>query len=228
MRQLKFVPVYRAAGSNLRMVRPSLMSVVKLSIICARSAPQNFGPSYFQLSGRHFSFKLLLCSLSLAVLNVSLYACARTYVPFRILLQQFILATRPHKSQSNAQFMSQLRLKMVRPWHGRTSRTGSGAYGVEYISSTHHRVSTFILLKHLLFTQVPAGLLYSVYYSKVSSFMSLGIGELCSTFALLCYPSNACKTLPLCSVLCYLAGLGCMYTCHVQCVCLIMILLLQT
>ena len=36
----------RATGSNLRMVRPSLMMVVKLPIIRAQSAPQNFGPSY--------------------------------------------------------------------------------------------------------------------------------------------------------------------------------------
>ena len=35
---------YRAAGSNLRMVRPNLMSVVKLPIICGRSARRNFGP----------------------------------------------------------------------------------------------------------------------------------------------------------------------------------------
>ena len=37
----------RAAGSNLRMVRLSLMSVVKLLIICVRSARQKFGPWYF-------------------------------------------------------------------------------------------------------------------------------------------------------------------------------------
>ena len=37
----------RAAGSNLRMVRPSLSSVVKLLIICAQSARQKFGPYYF-------------------------------------------------------------------------------------------------------------------------------------------------------------------------------------
>jgi len=30
----------------------------------------------------------------------------------------------------------------------------------------------------------------------------IGIGELCSTFALLCYASNAGKTPLLCSVLC--------------------------
>ena len=32
----------------------------------------------------------------------------------------------------------------------------------------------------------------------------VGVGELCSTFALLCYASNAGKTLLLCSVLCYM------------------------
>ena len=41
-------PLNRAAGSNLRMVRPSLMSMMKLVIIRAQSAWQNFGPSYFQ------------------------------------------------------------------------------------------------------------------------------------------------------------------------------------
>ena len=42
---------YRAAGSNLQMVRPSLMSMVKLLIICAQSTRQNIGPSYFEQSG---------------------------------------------------------------------------------------------------------------------------------------------------------------------------------
>ena len=37
----------RAAGSNLRMVRPSLMSVVKVLIIRARSARQKLGSYYF-------------------------------------------------------------------------------------------------------------------------------------------------------------------------------------
>ena len=37
----------RAAGSNLRMVRPRLMLAVKLLIIRARSTRQKFGPWYF-------------------------------------------------------------------------------------------------------------------------------------------------------------------------------------
>ena len=108
----------RAARSNLRMVRPSLMSVVKLPIICAQSALQNFGPSYFSCQ-EDTSASLwelpLLCSLSLAILKP--YACARTYVPFRILLQQFSLGTRPHKlTKVECIIMSQLRLKKVWPW----------------------------------------------------------------------------------------------------------------
>ena len=57
------------------------MLVVKLPIICARSALQNFGPSYFSCQ-EDTSASLwelpLLCSLSLAILKP--YACARTYV----------------------------------------------------------------------------------------------------------------------------------------------------
>ena len=48
----------RAAGSNLRIVRPS---VVKLPIIHARSAQQNFGLAIFssqEVLSLHFSFKL--------------------------------------------------------------------------------------------------------------------------------------------------------------------------
>ena len=40
------------------------------------------------------------------------YACTLTYVPCKILLQQFSLGTRPHKSRMH---MSKLWLRMVRP-----------------------------------------------------------------------------------------------------------------
>ena len=66
----------RAAGSNLRMVRPSLMSVVKLLIISARSARQKFGPWYFQQRGGALIALQLQTGIlrpgSLVILNVSL------------------------------------------------------------------------------------------------------------------------------------------------------------
>ena len=84
--------VLRAAGSNLQMVRPSLMLVVKLSIICARSALQNF---VFLASASNWELPLLCC-LSLAVLNVSLMrAHVRTYLP------NFTTVQRPHKSRTH-------------------------------------------------------------------------------------------------------------------------------
>ena len=60
----------RAAGSNLRMVRPSLMSVVKLPIICARNTRQNLDLFLAVRRRAHFTsasnWELpLLCSLSL-------------------------------------------------------------------------------------------------------------------------------------------------------------------
>ena len=60
----------RAAGSNLRMVRPSLMSVVKLPIICARNAWQNLNLFLAVRRRSHFTsasnWELpLLCSRSL-------------------------------------------------------------------------------------------------------------------------------------------------------------------
>ena len=63
----------------------------------------------------------LLCCLSLAVLNVSLMrAHVRTYLP------NFTTVQRPHKSRTH-----NLCLNFGWKWsgHGRTSRTGSGAYG---------------------------------------------------------------------------------------------------
>ena len=54
-------PLYGAAGSNLRMVKPSLMSVVKLLIICAQSAWQNLDLGIFsseEALSLHLSFKL--------------------------------------------------------------------------------------------------------------------------------------------------------------------------
>ena len=65
-------PQCRAVWSNLWTVRPSLMSVMKLPIICARSALHEFGPLILAVSRRsHFTsasnWELpLLCSLSLA------------------------------------------------------------------------------------------------------------------------------------------------------------------
>ena len=47
-----------------------------------------FGPSYFQQSG----------GALIALTDRKCYACAVTYVPCRILLQQFSLGMRPHKS----------------------------------------------------------------------------------------------------------------------------------
>ena len=50
----------RAGGSNLWMVRPSLMSVVKLLIICMQSTWQKFGTIFSsqEVLSFHFSFKL--------------------------------------------------------------------------------------------------------------------------------------------------------------------------
>ena len=93
----------RAAGSNLRMVRSSLMLVVKLSIIHTRIAPQNFGPSYFSCQ-EGTSASNLLSSLSLAVLNViTPYGCALTYVPCRIYYSSSVWdpGTTPHKGQTH-------------------------------------------------------------------------------------------------------------------------------
>ena len=69
--------VIRAAGSNLRMFRPSLMSVVKLLINRAQSARQKIGPWFFsseEALSLHFSFKLheILRPGSLLIMNVSL------------------------------------------------------------------------------------------------------------------------------------------------------------
>ena len=134
----------RAAGSNLRIVRPS---VVKLPIIHARSAQQNFGLAIFssqEVLSLHFSFKLevtinlLYSSGSLAVRNDrehKSYACELMYVPSQILQQQIQLGTRPHKIQT--QTMSKLWLRMVQPWPDRfrclcTSVTLWIAYLVSY------------------------------------------------------------------------------------------------
>ena len=82
-------------------------AVVKLPIFRARSAPQNFGPRLAIFSCQEgtsaSNWELpLLRSFSLAVLNVSLMrAHLRSYVPCRILLQQFSPGTRPHKSQTH-------------------------------------------------------------------------------------------------------------------------------
>ena len=84
----------RAAGSNLRMVRPSLlMSVVKLLIIRAQSARQKFGPWYF-LAVRRRSHCTSASNWDSKAWKFShterkSYACALRYVPCRILLQQF-------------------------------------------------------------------------------------------------------------------------------------------
>ena len=76
----------RATRSNLRMVRPSLMSVVKLSIICARSMRHKFGPIFNSQEGSHFTsasnWELpLLCSLSLACTE---RMCAHLYMLIRL------------------------------------------------------------------------------------------------------------------------------------------------
>ena len=83
----------RAAGSNLRMVRPSLMSVVKLLVIRARSARQKFGPWYF-LAVRRRSHWTSASNWDSKAWKFShterkSYACALRYVPCRILLQEF-------------------------------------------------------------------------------------------------------------------------------------------
>ena len=54
-----------------------------------------------------------------------LHAQLRSYVPCRILLEQFSLGTRPHKSRTHNYVSTS-----AGEWsgHGRTSRTGSGAY----------------------------------------------------------------------------------------------------
>ena len=50
--------LYRAVGSNLQMVRPSLILVVKVLIIRAQSARQNFGPSYLVVRGALIALQL--------------------------------------------------------------------------------------------------------------------------------------------------------------------------
>ena len=83
----------RAAGSNLRMVRPSLMSEVELLIIRAHSARPKIWTSVF-LAVRKFSHCTSASNWDSKAWKFShterkSYACALRYVPCRILLQQF-------------------------------------------------------------------------------------------------------------------------------------------
>ena len=107
-----------AAGSNLRMVSPNLISVVKVLIIRARSVQQILDLAFFQQSGGALNALQLqtgsTIQFSRQVLKFShterkSYACALTYVPCRILLQQFSLGTRPQKVK--CMIMSQLQLR---------------------------------------------------------------------------------------------------------------------
>ena len=74
-----------------------MMSVAKLAIILARKA--HFGPRYFQQSGG------ALIALQLQTGSYHYFALlvehVLTYVPCWILLQQFSLWTRPHKSRTH-------------------------------------------------------------------------------------------------------------------------------
>ena len=86
------------------MVRPPVVKVPIIPVHSGKILDLAIFSSQEALS-LHFSFKLgvtinLLSSIgSLLILNVlKAYVCAITYLPRRILLQQFSLGTRPHKS----------------------------------------------------------------------------------------------------------------------------------
>ena len=91
----------RTAGSNLRMVRPSLMSVVKLFNKSRAKRAAKFGPWFFsseEVLSLHFSFKLhgILRPGSLVIMNVSF---TRAYLgTYRA--EFYYSNSRPHKCQT--------------------------------------------------------------------------------------------------------------------------------
>ena len=92
--------ISRAAGSNLRMVRPSLVSVVTLLIIRARSAWQNLNHIIFS-SEEALSIALqlqigIIRPESLVILNVSLMRAHLGTYPAEF----YYSNSRPHKCRT--------------------------------------------------------------------------------------------------------------------------------